>query len=145
MTFVATFSRVEFPISKNTYTNFSNFFTPVFGDLNWRLVCDSLQSRKTHVLHIKGYFQSCFQKLFIFSLASRDYSLSWSPLPLPKSMFSHTNTTFSSSFLHQSSRKGMGSVYFSMYFTFLAFDFLDFVFVLRFENMMIEYGSLMFC
>ena len=92
-----------------------------------------------------GLFSELFSKTFHFSLASRDYSLSCSPLPLPKSMFSHTNTTFSSSFLHQSSRKGMGSVSFSMYFTFLALDFLDFVFVLRSENMMIEYGSLMFC
>ena len=32
----------------------------------WRLVRDSFQSRKTCVLHNEGYFQGCFQKLFIF-------------------------------------------------------------------------------
>ena len=31
-----------------------------------------------------------------------------------------------------------------MYFTFLALDFLDYVFVLRSENLMIECGSLIF-
>ena len=32
----------------------------------WPLVCDSIQSRKSHVLHNKGLFQDSFQKLFIF-------------------------------------------------------------------------------
>ena len=38
----------------------------------------------------------------------------------------------------------MGFVFFSMYFLFLALDFLDCVFLLRFERMMFEYGLLMF-
>ena len=74
-----------------------------------------------------------FSKLFSFSLASRAHTLSFPPLPLPK-------PSFSSSILHQSSRKGMSFLLFSKYFKFLALVFLDFVFMMRYENMMIEYG-----
>ena len=48
------------------------------------------------------------------------------------------NPPFSSSSLHQSSRKGMGFDIFLMYFLFLTLDFLDCVFLLRFENMMLN-------
>ena len=50
------------------------------------------------------------------------------------------NPPFSSSSLLQTSRKGMGFLFFSKYFMFIAFDFLIFEFLLRFENMMFEYG-----
>ena len=40
-------------------------------------------------------------------------------------------------FLHQSSRKGMGFLLFSMYFKFLALVFLDFVYMLRYGNMIL--------
>ena len=89
-------------------------------------------------------FKTVF-KNYSVSLASCACSLSCLPLPLPKSQFSLTKPPFSSSILHQSSRKGMGFLLFSKYFMFLALEFLDFVFLLRFENMMLEYGLLMFC
>ena len=81
-----------------------------------------------------------FKKKFQFSLTLRASSLSSSPFPLPKPPFSLTKPSFSSSILHQSSRKGIGFLLFPMYFMLLALDFLDFVFTLRFENMMFEYG-----
>ena len=59
-----------------------------------------------------------FSKTFQFFLASRAHTLSCPPLPLPK-------PPFSSSILHQSSRKGIGYLLFSLYFKFLALVFLD--------------------
>ena len=73
------------------------------------------------------------------------YFISCPPLHLPKPPFSLTKPPFSSSIIPQTSRKGTGFLLFSKYFMFLALDFLDFVFLLRFENMMLEYGLLMFC
>ena len=93
-------------------------------------------------------------KTFHFSLASCDCSSSCPSLPLPNSPFSHTKPPFSSSFLHQSSRKGMGYVSFLMYFIFLALDFLDCVCVCLFVCFFFfffdiwkydVYGLLMFC
>ena len=43
-------------------------------------------------------------------------------------------------FLHQSSRKSMSFLLFSMYFKFLVLVFLDFVYMLRYGNMVVEYG-----
>ena len=50
--------------------------------------------------------------------------------PLSKSLCSHMKSSFSPSPLHQSSRKGMGFVSLSIYFTFLAVYLLDCVFLL---------------
>ena len=86
-----------------------------------------------------------FSKTFQFFPTSRAVSLSCLSLPLPKQPFSLTKPPFSSSILHQSSRKGMSFLLFSKYFMFLALVFLDFVFLLKFENMMLEYGLLLFC
>ena len=87
-----------------------------------------------------------FSKNFQFSLASCAVSLSFPPIPLLKPPFSLTKPLFSSSILHQSSRKGMSFHFFSKYFMFLALNFLDIVFFFfRFENMMLEYGLLIFC
>ena len=41
--------------------------------------------------------------------------------------------------------QGIGYLIFSKYFMFLAFHFLDFLFLLSFENMMSEYGLGIFC
>ena len=81
-----------------------------------------------------------FSKTFQLSLASHAHTLSYPPLPLLKPPLSLRKTTFSSSILHQSSRKGMGFLLFSMYFKFLALVFLDFVYMLRNGNMVVEYG-----
>ena len=53
-----------------------------------------------------------FSKTFQFSFASRAISLSCPPLLLPKPPFSLTKPPFSSSILHQSSRNGMGFLFF---------------------------------
>ena len=58
-----TCSRVAFQLQKILRQILN---TRVFGDLNWRLVRDSFQQRKTHVLCFKGYFQGSFEKIFIF-------------------------------------------------------------------------------
>ena len=81
-----------------------------------------------------------FLKSFQFSLTSRAHTLSCLPLPLPKPLLSLTKPPFSSSIFHQSSRKFMGFLLFSMYFKFLALIFLDFVYMLRYGNMVVEYG-----
>ena len=60
-------------------------------------------------------------------------------------MFSLKNPPFSSSSLLQTSRKGMGFLFFSKYFMSIAFDVLIFEFLLRFENMMFKYGLGNFC
>ena len=65
----------------------------------------------------------------------------FSTSPSPKtSIVSHKTSIFFFN-LHQSSRKCMGFLLFSLYFKFLALVFLDFVFMLRYENMVVEYGS----
>ena len=95
-------------------------------------------SREIHVFcTIRVIFRAVF-KNFHFSLAFCDCSLFCPSLLLPNSPFSHIEPPFSSLFLHQSLRKGIGSVFFSKYFMFLALDFLDCVFLLRFENMMLN-------
>ena len=81
-----------------------------------------------------------FSKTFQFSFASRAHTLSCLPLPLPKPILPLTKPPFSSSILHQSWRKGMSFLLFSMYFKFLALVFLDFVYMLRYGNMIVEYG-----
>ena len=63
---LATLSQVDFPIAKNTQKNFQIFGFQVSRGLFWRLSRDLAQSRKSHVLHIEGYFQGHFQTLFIF-------------------------------------------------------------------------------
>ena len=73
-----------------------------------------------------------FSKNFQFSLASRAHTFSCPSLPLPK-------PPFSSSILHQSSRKCLSFLLFSMYFKFLALVFLDFVYMLRYGNVVVEY------
>ena len=129
------------PFMKNTKTNFSNFVTRDFGDL--------LATYSSHEKHVfctsRVKSKTVFKKLFSFPLHHMLFSLSCKPLPLPKPPFSLTKPPFSSSILHQSSRKGMDCLLFSKYFMFLALDFLDFVFLLRFEIMLLEYGLLMFC
>ena len=116
---LTTFSQVDLPVTKITWTNFSKFVTQDFVDLNWWLVRDSLQSQKTRVLHNEGYFQGTYQKIFIFP----SHIVIVHCLPLLNSPCSLTKPPFSSSSLHQSSRKGMGSLFFSKYFMFLALDF----------------------
>ena len=81
-----------------------------------------------------GFFSGQFSKTFHFSLAYCDCSLSCPFFSLLNSPCSLKNPPFSSSSLHQSSRKGMGFVIFSMYFLFIALDFLDFEFLLSFEK-----------
>ena len=112
-----------------------------FGDL--------LATYSSHEKHVfctsRVKSKTVFKKLFSFPLHHMLFSLSCKPLPLPKPPFSLTKPPFSSSILHQSSRKGMDCLLFSKYFMFLALDFLDFVFLLRFEIMLLEYGLLMFC
>ena len=81
-----------------------------------------------------------FSKTFQFSLTSRPHTLSCPPLPLPKPPFSLAKLPFSSSILYQFSRKGTHFLLFSKYFKFLALVFLDFVFMMRYKNMMIVYG-----
>ena len=91
---------------------------------------------------IRVFFRTGFKK-FSFSLASCDYSSSCPSFPLSKSSCSHTHSPFSSSLIHQFSSKGMGFVSFSMYFTFLTEDFLDWVFLMISVHMILEYGYLM--
>ena len=91
-----------------------------------------------------GPFLGLASKNFHFSLASLDYSSSYLPFPLSKPSCSHTKSPYSPSPLHQSSRKGMGFVSFSIYFTFLAIYFLDCVFLLISVYLMREYGYLIF-
>ena len=62
--------------------------------------------------------------------------LSCLPLLLPKPPLSLTNPPFSSSIF----KKGMGFLLFSMYFKFLALVFFDFVYMLRYGNMVVAYG-----
>ena len=115
----------------------------------WRLdlvTCSQLiPVAKNVCFALWGLFLGQFSKTLHFSLAYYDYSLSCPFLSLTNSPCSlQKNPPFSSSFLHKSSRKGTGSIFFSMYFTFLALDFLDCMFVLKSENMMFKYGLLMF-
>ena len=91
------------------------------------------------------YFQDSFQKLFVFPSHLVTIHCLVRPSLFENHHFHTQNPPFSSSFLYQSPRKGMGFLLFSKYFMFLALEFLDFVFLLRFENMMLEYGLLMFC
>ena len=93
-----------------------------------------------------GLFLGQFsKKIFIFpSLIVTIHCLVRSSPLQTHRVLSKKNPPFSSSFLHKSSRKGTGSIFFSMYFTFLALDFLDCMFVLKSENMMFKYGLLMF-
>ena len=130
----ATFSRV----TKNTQTNFTNFCLKVIGNLFM-----------THFSHenrvfctMRVFFRTGFKKIS-FSLASCDYSYYCPSFPLSKSPCSHTHSPFSSSLIHQFSSKGMGFVSFSMYFTFLTEDFLDWVFLMISVHMILEYGYLM--
>ena len=76
-----------------------------------------------------------FQNLFIFP----SHIVNGHCLPLPNSPCSFSKTLFSSSSLHQSSRKCIGSLFFSKYFMCLAFDFLDFVFFVEFRKYDVEY------
>ena len=59
-------------------------------------------------------------------------------LPLPNSPCLLIKPSFSSSSLHQSSRIRYGFSYFLKVFHVLAFDFLEFVFLLSFEDMMLN-------
>ena len=105
-----------------------------FCDLVWRLVCDSFQSQKSRVLHNDGLFQDRFQKLFSFP------SFTLTVHCLVRSSLSQThrvslkNPPFSSSSLLQTSRKGMGFLFFSKYFMFISFFSLVFELLLRFEK-----------
>ena len=65
-TYLTTLLRVDFPVAKNTQKNFQIFGFQVSRGLFCRLARDLVQSRKSRVLHIEGYFQGRFQKLFIF-------------------------------------------------------------------------------
>ena len=55
--------------SRKTHRRFfKNLVFKVFRGLPWRLASNLVQSQKSRVLHIEGYLQGRFQKLFIFSL-----------------------------------------------------------------------------
>ena len=55
--------------SRKTLRNFfKSFHFKCFGGWTWQLIRNLIQSRKSRVLHIEGYFQGRFQTLFIFPL-----------------------------------------------------------------------------
>ena len=95
----------------------------------------------------------CYALRFIFRAIFKNFSffprISWLFIVLfvPPSakiiVFTHKTSIF---FIISSQifKKSMGSVFLSMFFTFLALDFLNCVFVLRSKNKMFEYGLLMF-
>ena len=127
--FVAPFAtslRVDLLLAKNTQTNFSNFVSGVFGDL-----FATHFSRENRVLCA---LRTVFKNFSIFS------SLTFTVHCLVRSSLSQThrvslkNPSFSSSSLLQTSRKGMGFLFFSKYFMFIAFDSLVFELLLRFEK-----------
>ena len=162
---LSTCSRVKAPIAKVTQ-NFSRLPLRLLYGWNfqsWKTLRQNLQNFVLGVSRLVlatcpwlglitkivcfaqwGPFLGLASKNFHFSLASRDYSSSYLPFPLSKPSCSHTKSPYSPSPLHQSSRKGMGFVSFSIYFTFLAIYFLDCVFLLISVYLMREYGYLIF-
>ena len=94
-----------------------------FGDLF--ATQSSCENRVFCIMRV--FFRTGF-KNFSFSLASCDYSSFCQHFPPSKSLCSHINSPYSSSLLHQTLRKGMDFVSFSIYFTFLFLDFLYWVF-----------------
>ena len=88
-----------------------------------------------------GLFSGQFsKKIFIFpSLIVTVHCLVRS-FPFQTHRVLSKNPSFSSQSLHKSSRKGMGFLFFSKYFMFLALDFLDFVFLFEIWKYDVEYG-----
>ena len=106
---IANFSRVELPAARNTLTNFSNFVTRVFGDLNGE---ETHSNCKNHVFcTLRVIFRVVF-KNFSFFPHNCDCSLSCLFLPLINSPCLLKNPPFSSSSLHQSSKIRYGFPYF---------------------------------
>ena len=89
------------------------FLATCFGDL----FATQSSCKKLVFFTMRVLFRSSF-KTFHFSFTSPNYSSSCLSFPLSKSPCSLTNSPYSSSLLHQSSRKGMDSFSFSLYFTF---------------------------
>ena len=128
----STFSQVDLPVTKNTYTIFSKFCHKGFGDLFVTHI-----SRKNRVFCT---LRIVFKNFSVFPWTFWLFIVLSVHLSHKLTVFSLKIHHFSSSSLLQTSRKGMGFLFFSKYFMFIAFDFLIFEFLLRFENMMFEYG-----
>ena len=117
--------------------NFQNFVQGFCFD-------DLLTSHMSHESCVfwtnKVKSQTIFKNFLVFPrITCTSFFFSASPFP-KTSIVSHKTSIFFFN-LHQSSRKCMGFLLFSLYFKFLALVFLDFVFMLRYENMVVEYGS----
>ena len=125
---------------KDFRQNFQNFvqgfLATHFGDL----LAGHL-SRENRVFCTNRVKSQTILKNFLVFPRITCTSFFFSASPFPKtSIVSHKTSIFFFN-LHQSSRKCMGFLLFSVYFKFLALVFLDFVFMLRYENMVVEYGS----
>ena len=131
----ATHLRVDLPVVKKTYIKFSKFCLRDFGDL-----LTSQLIRKNHVFCTNRVKSQTILKTFLVFPCITCTHLVLSASPSPKTSIIFTKPPFSSSILHQFSRKGMRFLLFSMNFKFLALVFLDFMYVLRYGNMVVEYG-----
>ena len=122
------------PSSREKHLNkFFQFFSQGF----WRLVRDSFQSRKSCVLRFKNSLLKK-KKISFPSFILTIHCLVHSSLSHKLTVFLTKIHQFSSSSLLQTSRKGMGFLFFLKHFMFITFDFLIFELLLRFEKCVVR-------
>ena len=108
---------------------FFQFFSQGF----WWLVRDSFQSQKSCVLRFKDSLLNK-KKKSVFPCSFWLFIVLSIHLSHKLTVFLTKIRQFSSSSLLQTSRKGMGFLFFSKHFIFITFDFLIFELLLRFEK-----------